>query len=70
MLEYEVTNRAGMVAAVKAAAQPTFEQAKQNPVQIKCGGTTYSFKEGISEQRAKALLQRIMETSKKAFEVK
>lgn len=28
MLEYEVTNRAGLIAAVNAAAQATFEAAK------------------------------------------
>lgn len=70
MLEYVVENRAGVVAAVKAATQPTFEKAKENPVQIVCGSTTYSFKEGIHETRAKQLLKKIMDTSKKAFEVK
>lgn len=37
MLEYEVTNRAGLIAAVNAAAQATFEAAKANPVRITWG---------------------------------
>lgn len=70
MLEYEVENRAGLVAAIKAAAQPSFAEARNNPVQIKCAGTTYDFKEGIQHNRAETLIRRIMDTSKKAFEVR
>ena len=32
MMEYEVTGRDELCAAVRAAAQPTFEQARANPV--------------------------------------
>ena len=59
MLEYEVTNRAGLIAAVNAAAQTTFEAAKANPVRITWGRCTYRFAEGIHVARAKQLVRSI-----------
>ena len=59
MLEYEVTNRAGLIAAVNAAAQTTFEAAKANPVRITWGRCTYRFAEGIHATRAKQLVRDI-----------
>ena len=59
MLEYEVTNRAGLIAAVNAAAQTTFEAAKANPVRITWGRCTYRFAEGIHATRAEKLVQKI-----------
>lgn len=62
MLEYEVTNRAGLIAAVNAAAQATFEAAKANPVRITWGRCTYRFAEGIHATRAKQLVRDIRRT--------
>lgn len=47
-----VNTRAELIAAVRASAQPTYELAKRNPVLIQFGRATYTFKEGIHEQRA------------------
>lgn len=59
MLEYEVTNRAGLIAAVNAAAQATFGAARANPVLITWGRCTYLFAEGIHATRAKQLVRDI-----------
>lgn len=59
MLEYEVTNRAELIAAVNAAAQTTFEAAKANPVRITWGRCTYRFAKGIHATRAKQLVRSI-----------
>lgn len=70
MLEYEVCSRDQLVAAVKTAAQRTHKEALDNPVQIKCGSTKYTFKEGIHTRRADEIIAKIRATSKKAFDVK
>ncbi len=62
MLEYEVTNRAGLIAAVNAAAQATFDAAKANPVRITWGRCTYRFAEGIHATRARQLVRDIRRT--------
>lgn len=59
MLEYEVTNRAGLIAAVNAAAQATFDAAKANPVRITWGRCAYRFAEGTHATRAKQLVRDI-----------
>lgn len=59
MLEYEVTNRAELIAAVNAAAQTTFDAAKANPVRITWGRCTYRFAEGIHAPRARQLVRSI-----------
>lgn len=59
MLEYEVTNRAGLIAAVNAAAQTTFDAAKADPVHITWGRCTYRFAEGIHATRANQLVRDI-----------
>lgn len=59
MLEYEVANRAELIAAVNAAAQTTFDAAKANPVRITWGRCTYRFAEGIRATRAKQLVRDI-----------
>ena len=59
MLEYEVTNRAGLIAAVNAAAQATFDAAKANPVRVTWGRCTYRFAGGIHVTRAKQLVRDI-----------
>ena len=66
---YVVESRDGLVAAVNAAAQPTFEEARQNPCTIQLGSTTYKFKEGISEFRAKEIVANIRKVSARAFEI-
>jgi len=69
MLEYEVNNRSGLIAAIEAATQPTFEAARENPVVIKNGSATYKFPNGISEVRGKELLANIRKISAKAFDI-
>jgi hypothetical protein len=64
-----VGGRAELCAAVRAAAQPTFELARANPVSIKLLGTSarYLFKEGLHETRAVRLEREINRTPKGAF---
>lgn len=59
MLEYEVANRAELIAAVNAAAQTTFEEAEANPVRITWGRCTYRFAGGIHVTRARQLVRNI-----------
>lgn len=59
MLEYEVANRAELIAAVNAATQPTYAEARLNPVRITWGRCTYRFAEGIHVTRAKQLVRSI-----------
>lgn len=69
MLEFEVEGRAELAAAVLAAAQPTFEAARRNPVTIRLLNTScvYLFKEGIQEGRAERILKNLSRTPKGAF---
>lgn len=67
--EYEVTSKAAFIAAVKAACFPTYEVARANPVVIKNGSTTYRFKEGIHEERARELINNIKHTPQGVFNV-
>ena len=57
MNEYEVHTRNELIAAVRAAALPTFEEAKRNPVRITFGTCVYTFKEGIHVGRAEAIVK-------------
>lgn len=59
MLFYEVSNKAELKAAIQAAAQPSFEAARECPVQIHFGTCKYRFPNGISAIRAKKLLREI-----------
>lgn len=59
MLEYEVANRAELIAAVNAAAQTTFAAARANPVRITWGRCTYRFAAGIHVTRAEQLVRDI-----------
>jgi hypothetical protein len=68
-LEYEVTSRSQFVAAVKAACRPTYEEARKSPVVIRNGSATFTFKEGISDQRSTTLLREIGRTPAAAFDV-
>ena len=69
MLSYEVHNREELVAAIKAASQPSFAEARNNPVVIKNGSVTYRFKEGIQEDRGLKIIANIRATTKKAFDI-
>lgn len=57
-------------AAIKAASQPTFEDARANPFEVTCGTAKYTFKEGVTERRADTLLRRISKVPKRHFEVR
>lgn len=70
MDEYVVETKAQLAAAVAAAAQPSFEEAKKNPVRIDFGSTRYTFNEGIHESRAKQIVANIRRTSAAAWSVK
>lgn len=69
MMEYEVTGRDELCAAVRAAAQPTYELARDNPVSIKLLATSahYLFKAGLHEERAISLERQIRKTPREAF---
>ena len=69
VLDYEVRNRAELVAAVQAASQPTYEEARANPVIIRNGTMRLTFKEGIQEDRGLRLITEINRQPKKAFAV-
>ena len=69
MLQHVVTNRAQLIAAIRASAKQTFAEAKKNPVHIQCGTANYAFKEGIQEHRGEQIIKTILATSKKAFDV-
>lgn len=68
-LEYEVTSREQFVAAVKAACRATYAEARNTPVTIKNGSTTFRFKEGIQEDRGLRIVRNIQSTPAKAFRV-
>ena len=70
MDEHIVSSKAQLVAAIKAAAQPTYEKAKANPLGIICGSARYTFKEGIHESRARRIIASINRLSPVAFNVK
>jgi hypothetical protein len=55
-----VTSKAQMVAALRAAAHPTFEQARKDPVTIRWGTTLFKFKEGIHTTRAEEIIKNIL----------
>lgn len=64
-----VEGREQLMAAIKAAAQPTYELAKQNPTRIEMVDTvtTYDFPSGITERRARQILGKIRSTPKGAW---
>jgi hypothetical protein len=69
MLEYVVHNREELIAAIKAASQPTYAEARNNPVRITNGSTVFKFKEGIQEDRGLRIISNIRAISKKAFDI-
>lgn len=69
MNEFEVKDKSQLVAAIKAASFPTFEEAAKNPVTITLGTAVYKFPQGVHERRAKALIREIHRTHHSAFKV-
>lgn len=66
MHEYEVNTREQLTAAVRAAARPSYEEAKQNPVRIVFGTCTYTFNEGIHERRAEQIAKNVRSLLRKS----
>lgn len=66
MLEFEVNSRRELQAAIRAAAQPTYEAARQNPVRITWGRFYMSFKEGIHESRAERMVRQANQLGRKS----
>jgi mevalonate kinase len=54
-----VTSKKALIAAIRGAAHPTFEEARKDPVTIRFHTTTYTFKDGIHEKRAEELVRNI-----------
>ena len=69
MLEYKVNSKAELIAAISASAQPTYAEARNNPVKISLGSTKYRFEGGIHEERAKQVINNIRRLSAQAFDV-
>jgi hypothetical protein len=69
LIEYEVKGKHALIAAVRAAAQPTHAAARQCPVSIRLLGTSckYFFPDGIVEGRAEQIVRRIHKTPAGAF---
>ena len=57
--DFVVETKAQLIAALKAAAQPTFEVAKKHPFTVRWGSTRYTFKEGVSQLRAAEIVTNI-----------
>ena len=68
MDEMVVDSKSALVAAIKAGSRLTFEEAKANPFQVTLGTTKYTFKEGLHERRAKAIIKQIHQTPARAFD--
>lgn len=68
-IEYEVAGKAQLIAAVRAAAQPTELEALKCPVTIRLMDTSckYFFKYGITESRAEDIARTINRTPARAF---
>ena len=67
MDEMVVESKPALVAAIKAGSRLTFEEAKANPFTVRLGSTVYTFKEGLHERRAKAIIKQIHQTPARAF---
>lgn len=70
MDQHTVTSSEGMVAAVKASAQQTYEEARKHPFEIECGTTKFTFKEGVTDRRADTIVANLRRVSKRYFEVR
>jgi hypothetical protein len=54
-----VTSIKALIAAIRAAAHPTYAEAVKNPVTIRFRTTTYTFNKGIHEKQAEQLATQI-----------
>ena len=70
MNEFEVSNKGELIAAVRAAAVHTHEEARRNPVTIRLLNTScrYLFKDGITERRADKLVRDLKRLPSRAFQ--
>ena len=69
--EYIVENRAGVACAIKAAAQPTFLLARDNPFVVRVADLpnySLTFREGITTRRAEKLAAAVNKLPKGAFQ--
>lgn len=57
--EIHADNKRELIAAIHAAAQPTYEMSKANPTRIVFGTCTYMFKEGLHESRVRSIVRNI-----------
>lgn len=69
MNTFIVFSKPQLVAAIRAASFPTFEEAAKNPVTITLGTAVYSFPHGVHERRAKVIIREIHRTPNAAFKV-
>jgi hypothetical protein len=70
MDEFVVDSRDGLIAAVKAAAVPTYEEARKNPFCVQWDSARFTFKEGVTERRADSIATSARRIPKRHFEVK
>lgn len=69
MDHHTVTTRDALIATITAAAETTFEMARQSPFTVRCGTTRYTFREGVTVRRAQQLARKIRKMPAKAFSV-
>lgn len=55
MLEFDVNSGAELRAAVMAASQATYDEARKHPVVIRYGRATYTFPNGLHHSRAERI---------------
>ena len=67
MDEFIVETRDGVAAAIKAAAQPSYEKARANPFIVRFMRTVYTFQWGVTEANAKHITRNIRRTPESAF---
>ena len=63
-----VQTKPQLVAAIKAGARLTFEEAKANPFEVQLGKTKYTFKAGLHERRSREIIRNIHRTPARAFD--
>lgn len=64
-----VESRAAFIAALRAVARPSYEEARQHPFTVSIAGTRciYRFPAGVTERDADFLARRIRKTPANAF---
>lgn len=61
MLEYQVTTRTELIAALNAIAHREESDRIENPARIVFGTCTYTFREGLTPARARQIAARVRE---------